>query len=121
MGSCCSYHVLVVAAISIPHLLRSRMAAKRVSFVAGLAAEQQGAGGGGGGDRIALYAELAAPVAPDKKLIHDAELELVVDDVRTAAEHIRKLVDLNHGEIDKLEMRDASGGSVSATLAVRVP
>src|SRR5205085_5558549 len=34
---------------------------------------------------------------------------------------IRKLVDLNHGEIDKLEIRDATGGSVSATLVVRVP
>jgi len=110
--------LLVVAAISIPNLLRSRTAAKRDSFITGLAAEQQEAGGGGGKDKIALYAQL---VAPDKKLIHNAELELVVGDVRDAAEQIRKLVDLNHGEIDKLEIRDTTGGSVSATLAVRVP
>jgi len=113
--------LLVVAAINIPNLLRSRTAAKRVSFITGLGAEQQGAGGGGGRDKIALYAQLAAPAAPDKKLIHNAELELVVGDVRAAAEQIRKLVDLNHGEIDKLEIRDTTGGSVSATLAVRVP
>lgn len=112
--------LVVVAAISIPNLLRSR---KAVSFSAatGLAAEQQEAGGGGGGGKIALYAQLAAPSAPDKKLIHNAELELVVGDVRAAAEQIRKLVDLNHGEIDKLEIRDNAGGSVAATLAVRVP
>ena len=107
--------LLMVAAISI---LRSRQVAQSVSFSTGLGAEQQGAGGGGGGDKIALYAQLAAP---DKKLIHNAELELVVGDVRAGAEQIRKLVDLNHGEIDKLEIRDATGGSVSATLVVRVP
>jgi hypothetical protein len=59
--------LLVVVAISIPNLLRSRTAAKRVSFVTRLGAEQQEAGGGGGGgDKIALYAQLAAPAAPDK-------------------------------------------------------
>ena len=109
--------LLVVAAISIPNLLRSRTAARRVSFVTGLGAEQQGIV-----ERD--YAQLAAPAAPGvplKKLIHNAELELVVVDVRAAAEQIRKLVDLNHGEIDKLEIRDATGGYVAATLAVRVP
>jgi len=109
--------LLVVTAISIPNLLRSRVD-QSVSFSTGRTTEQQGAGGGGGGHKIAVYAQL---VAPDKKLIHNAELELVVGDVRAAAEQIRKLVDLNHGEIDKLEIRDATGGSVSATLVVRVP
>jgi hypothetical protein len=110
--------LLVVTAISIPNLLRSRKVDQSVSFSTGRATEQQEAGGGGGGHKIAVYAQL---VAPDKKLIHNAELELVVGDVRAAAEQIRKLVDSNHGEIDKLEIRDATGGSVSATLVVRVP
>jgi hypothetical protein len=110
--------LLVVSAISIPNLLRSRTAAKRASFVTGLGAGQQGAGER---DKTVLYAELAAPAAPAKKLIHNAELELVVVDVRAAAEQIRKLVDLSRGEIDKLEIRNATGGSVAGTLAVRVP
>jgi hypothetical protein len=105
---------LLVAVISIPNLVRSRTAANNFS----LAAEPQEDREGGGKDRIALYAQL---IAPDKKLIHNAELELIVGDIRAAAEQIRKLVDSNHGEIDKLEIRDITGGSVSATLAVRVP
>jgi hypothetical protein len=106
--------LLAVAVINTPKLLRSRTAANRPF----LTAEPQEDREGGGKDRIALYAQL---IASDKKLIHNAELELMVGDVRAAAEQIRKLVDLNHGEIDKLEIGDITGGSVSATLAVRVP
>ena len=68
--------------------------------------------------QIALYAQVAAP---DKKLIHNAELGLMVGDVRAAAEEIRRLTELNHGEIDKLEISETSGGFLSATLLVRVP
>jgi len=113
--------LLVLAAISIPNLSRSRNVADMASFTS-LSAGHQGVEQQ---DKLASFAQLApAPnqlPGPNSKLIHNADLELVVADVRAAAEQIRKLVDLNHGEIDKLEIRDTSGGSVSATLAVRVP
>src|SRR5438270_11264872 len=112
--------LLVVAGISIPNLFRSRTAVQSVSLITGPGTDQQRTGAGREA-KITLLAPDAVPAAPDKKLIHNAELELVVGDVRAAAEQIRKLVDLNHGEIDKLEIRDTNGGSVSATLAVRVP
>ena len=59
--------------------------------------------------------------APDKKLIHNAELGLMVGDVRAAAEEIRRLTELNYGEIDKREITETNGGFLSATLLVRVP
>jgi hypothetical protein len=45
----------------------------------------------------------------------------MVEDARAAAEEIRRLTELNHGEIDKLEITETSGGFFSATLLVRVP
>lgn len=113
--------LLVVAAISIPNLLRLLTPSVRTSLITGSGAERQRAGGGRGGDNIAVEQQFAVPAAPDKKLIDNAELDLVVRDVRAAAEQIRKLVNLNHGEINKLEIRDITGGPVVATLAVRVP
>ena len=110
--------LLFFVAISSPKLLRSRMGANEAIPVSKLRSaqmtEQQDTQQG----QIALYAQVAAP---DKKLIHNAEMGLMVGDVRAAAEEIRRLTELNHGEIDKLEISETSGGSLSATLLVRVP
>src|SRR5260221_3502974 len=57
----------------------------------------------------------------EKKLVHNAELGLLVRDVRVAAEQIQHLTESNHGEIDKLEITEVAGGVPSATLVVRVP
>jgi hypothetical protein len=46
---------------------------------------------------------------------------LTVVDVRTAAEEIRRITEAGRGEIDNLEITEGGGGSVSATLVVRVP
>jgi hypothetical protein len=109
--------LLLFVAISSPHLLRSRMAANEATLVSRLRSaqmtKQQDTQG-----QIALDAQVAAP---DKKLIHNAELGLMVGDVRAAAKEIRRLTELNHGEIDKLEIAETSGGFFSATLLVRVP
>jgi hypothetical protein len=56
----------------------------------------------------------------ERKLIHNAELGLTVVDVRGVAEQIRKIAEAGRGEVDNLEISDG-GGSVSATLVVRVP
>jgi hypothetical protein len=116
--------LLLIAAISIPNLLRSRIAANEaglMGYVGRVALPQQEGGGGGGSDKQVVYASISGTNLPDKKLIHNADLDLVVSDVRAATEQIRKLVESNHGEIDKLEIRDTSVGYVSATVVVRVP
>ena len=64
-------------------------------------------------------ADSASPV-PDRKLIHNAELGLTVVDVRAVAEQIRRITEAGRGEVDNLEITDG-GGSVSATVVVRVP
>jgi len=57
---------------------------------------------------------------PDRKVIHNAELGLTVADVRAAAEQIRRITEASRGEVDNLDITEG-GGSVSATLVVRVP
>ncbi|MFI5108932.1 MAG: DUF4349 domain-containing protein [Terriglobales bacterium] len=110
--------LLFLVAISIPNLLRSRIAANEATLVGKSRSAQMP----DHQDVMQLQAALYAPVpSPDKKLIHNAELGLIVGDVRAAAEQIRKLTELNHGEIDKLEIMETSGGPLSATLVVRVP
>ena len=106
-----------IAAVSIPNLLRSRMAATESSLIAksrnpqetGLEDKEQG--------RLALDAQ----VAGERKLIQNAGLGLMAGDVRTTVEEIRRLTEFNHGEIDKLEILESSSGFLSATLLVRVP
>ncbi len=116
--------VLFIAAISLPNLMRSRPALSEAalsrpspsaSMSAVLFTTQQNAG----------LAQPSAPAdsvsaVPDRKLIRNAELGLTVADVRTAAEHIRRITEAGRGEVDNLEITE-SGGSLSGTLVVRVP
>jgi hypothetical protein len=107
-----------LAALSTPNLLRSRMAANEATLVSKsrrtrvteLSDPEQG--------QLALHAQASSP---DKKLVLNADLGLMVVDVRAAAGEIRRLTDLNNGEIDKLEITETIGGFLSATLLVRVP
>jgi hypothetical protein len=108
-----------ITALRIPRLLRSRISAEESALLSKLRTarmtiqleEKQGA-------QLGL---LAQAVATDKRLIHNAELGLIVGDVHVAAEQIRKITELDHGEVDKLEITETDGGSLSATLLVRVP
>lgn len=107
-----------VAAVSIPNLLRSRIAADEATLVSRSRSAQTTE------QQVTQQAKLAVRgqvAARDRKLIQNAELGLMVRDVRAAAEGIRTLTELNHGEIDKLEIIETSGGFLSATLLVRVP
>jgi hypothetical protein len=109
--------LICLAAVSTPNLLRWRMAADEASLIGKLhsakTSEQR---------RITAQMSLYLPAAPpDKKLIHSADLGLVVGDVRASVERLRRLTESAHGEIDKVEITQTSGGSVSATLVVRVP
>ncbi len=111
--------VLLIAAVSIPNLLRSRIAANEAALVGKLrngdkrspeAAGQTGPLGVGN-----------QPVSQDRKLIRDADLGLVVHDVNVAAEQIRRLTESSHGIIETLEIKQSSGMSSSATINVRLP
>ena len=107
--------LLFLVAISIPNLLRSRMAANEASLAAKFRVAQMAEQPE---DKLSLDQAIAGP---EKKLVHNAELGLMVGNVRAAVEQIQRLAELNHGEIDKLEITDSSGGLPSATVVVRVP
>lgn len=106
---------LLLAAIAIPNLLRSRTASTeeriRSLRMAKMVRSEPNA------DKVALFAQAESP---SRKLIHNAELGLLVRDIRSATEQIRKLSEAGGGEIDRLEIT-GNGGSQSATLLVRVP
>lgn len=111
-----AFILICLVAISTPNLLRSRMAANEATLVArsrATTSEAQIAA-----CKLSLF---AGSQNPEKKLIHNAELGLIVMDLHAAADQIRQLTELNHGEIDKVEITESSGGFLSATLVVRVP
>ena len=116
--------LLVLAAIGLSNWRDSRPSPQMVAFSsprpsspanALLATMQEDKGPGQQNEA----ADSASPV-PDRKLIHNAELGLTVVDVRAVAEQIRRITEAGRGEVDNLEITDG-GGSVSATVVVRVP
>jgi hypothetical protein len=107
--------LLCLVAISIPTYKQSIGAAKESLLITKSRTVEMTPPPEGG---LSLPAQAASP---EKKLIHNAELGLLVGDVRAAAEQIRRLTESNHGEIDKLEITETSGGLPSATLQVRIP
>jgi len=116
--------LLLVAAISVPHLRQPSVdpqPADRASRLASVSpnAPSPATGASFGLVQPAAYTDKAG-AAFEKKLIRNVELGLTVADVRTAAEQIRRLTEANGGEISNLEVTD-SGGSVSATIVARVP
>jgi hypothetical protein len=108
--------LLLFVAISIPNLLRSKGSANEANLASKLRTAQT--------IQMTEQAKFSldpAVAAPEKKLIHNAELGLMVGNLRAAVEQIQQLTESNHGEIDKLEITETTGGRPSATLLVRVP
>ena len=60
-------------------------------------------------------------VANDSKVIRNADLSLVVRDVRETATQIVNLIATSRGSVDRLELSETKDGCFSATLIVRVP
>ena len=112
-----AFILICMAAITTPPLKRSRVASDKAFLVAGSSAASTNQAEDGA-NKLSLF---AGGLDASKKLIENAELGLVVRDVRAAADQIRQLTESNHGEIDKTELIDTSEGSLSATLVVRVP
>lgn len=107
-GAAAVFLLVCLVAISTPNLMRSRMAVRRAT-----SSEKQVER-----SRVSLY--LQSP-NPEKKLIHNAELGLVVSDVHIAVEQIRRLTESSQGEIDNVEITENGAGPLSAKLVVRVP
>jgi hypothetical protein len=108
--------LLIFAAIATPNLLKSRIAANQASLIgrSRIAAEQ-------GDTEKPAGLRLASVVSSYRKLIYNAELVFEVKDIRESSVKIRQLVEDNHGEIEQMELMDASGGYVSGTIQMRVP
>src|SRR5690349_3783335 len=106
--------------IGTPNLLRSRIAANEASIVGKLRSMDNYIGQQ---DLLRNGPPGLVPqaAAADKKLIRNAELGLLVNDVRAAVEQIRKTAESYHGEIDKLEITELESGYLSAAIKVRVP
>ena len=118
--------LLFFAAVSLPNLMRSRPASQEAALSGRwpsptVSALQQSTLA----EKFVLSAANVTPDSPspvqDGKVIHNAELGLTVADVRAAAEQIRRTTEAGGGAIDNLEITEGGGGSVSATLVVRVP
>ena len=67
------------------------------------------------------YAKSETIIANDSKVIRNADLSLVVRDVRETASQIVKLINTSRGSVDRLELSETKDGCFSATLAIRVP
>jgi len=120
--------LLLLAALSIPNLMRSRIAANEASMEGKLHSahmEQEPTtvnfSGASADGRQPSNTTDAAIAVLEKKLVRNADLGLFVADVRNVADQIQKLTEANHGEIDKLEIMESTSGSLSATIIVRVP
>ena len=72
-------------------------------------------------EKEAVHSAADTTALPEKKLIRNAELGLTVADVHNAVTQLQKLTELNHAEIDRLEIMESTGGMPSATIVVRVP
>lgn len=104
--------LICIVATSTPNLLRSRMAANQAALIANFRTATK--------QVVTTQLSLGNP-NPEKKLIHNAELGLIVSDVHAAVDQMRRLTESNHGQIDKVEINETGGGSLSATLVLRVP
>jgi hypothetical protein len=116
--------LLLVVAIGLPNLMRVRLGPQDVAVSSPSPSPSMSSLLYTGQENAGLVPTNApadsASAIPDRKLIRNAELGLTVIDVRAAAEQIRKITEAGRGELDNLEITEA-GGSVSATLVVRVP
>lgn len=120
---------LIVAAISIPNLMRSRARRELMTQKAtGLGVSGYLDTEGRVPKPMAMAARLATPAAAGDsdfaakhKIIRTAELELVVKDVRASLERIRTATVELGGYVEKAVLGSEGGGSQSGQLVLRVP
>jgi hypothetical protein len=103
--------IAVIAVISVPNLLKSRVSTRTMRSMVDLA-------DGPENDFVAISEKLATP---EKKVILNGNLALVVADVRKTSNEIKKLVESQKGEVQEMEITGSRGSSLSATIRVRVP
>jgi hypothetical protein len=126
--------VFMIAAVSIPNLLRSRVAADRSAALGRMRQMQELPSASSVGDGPLVTNATPAPTAavragfqkakadaPDRKIIRNADLALVVKDVRASSEQIVRMVTSGGGQVDNLNIAETNEGCFNGTLIVRVP
>jgi hypothetical protein len=124
----------VIVAVSIPNLLRSRVAADQAVARGRMRQMEKMHSVSSVGDGPLTTQATPAPTAvlragfheakadaPDRKVIRNAELALVVKDVRESAEQIVHMVTSGGGQVDNLNIAETNEGCFNGTLVVRVP
>lgn len=104
------FAVLLIAAISMPNLLRSRFAADEALQIGRLRSY--------GGSKQSTQ---DAGSQPEKKLIRKAELELQVDDLPESASRLRQIATTYHGDIDQVRLVTAAFAPANGELHFRLP
>jgi hypothetical protein len=136
-ASAAVFVVLIMAAISIPNLLRSKVAADQSAAIgrarqaeAYRSVDNKAVVGGLVVSSTPMSAAMqAAPAslhqakvdAPDRKIIRNGELALVVKDVRESAAQVVRMVTAGGGQVDNLNIAETIEGCLNGTLVVRVP
>src|SRR5512146_361158 len=109
---CCA---VLLAAVLIPNLLRSRMAANEASRYGKLFGDSDSA-------HVTASLVSEAPAANvDRKIVRNAELELVVANVNAATERVRTVVQAVGGYIEKASLEEDTERQSMGAIVVRVP
>jgi hypothetical protein len=110
--------ILLLAAISIPNLVRSKIAANKASRFAKFRSITEP------GDTQETQSQESGEhdASPDgRKIIQTAALDLIVADVQDTAMRIQAMAENAGGYLEKSEFRRTSATEQSADLIVRVP
>lgn len=122
--------LVLLFAISIPNLLRSRQAANQNAGARAVyqlykpPAEGQGAGAGGGGDKYPS-GERGSPQSPQRfslpMIIRTAQLTLITKDFDSSRPAVERIVRQHQGYIAQLNVIGATGSARYLTATLRVP
>src|SRR5690349_19469626 len=120
--------VLLIAAVSIPNLLRSRVAADQSAALGRMRQMDELRSVSTVNNGPLMTDATPAPTAAlkagflqtkadasDRKIIRNAELALVVKDVRASSEQIVRMVTSGGGQVDNLNIAETNEGCFNGT------
>jgi len=110
--------LMVIFAISVPNLLKSRQAANQVTYQYSRAArqDQARAGGGGGGSEPAETLEPTGPM-----IIRTASLTLIAKDFDKVRAEAEAVIQRHHGYSAQLSVTGEGGAGRALTATYRLP
>jgi hypothetical protein len=117
--------VFVLLGAGCERKFAARMATRPADISTYIAADQRGGGGGNRDTLVTTLAKLAptlpaeSATQPDRKIIRNGSLELLVNDVGQSTTKIGTIVNTAGGYIEKSQQTNSGG--YSASMTVRVP